>query len=440
MFVGEEKAFCWNYFENGRAYSFKAILEEKEMFEAFREFIAKSVFESSSKTSFAKYKRSNQDYIINAFTNNINSFTNMDTGKERVEKAKDDGLLNIQKTDSAVCLTYGKCQSKHENGSQELFYNGTPKNYIMSACQSSGLSYLVRGNKIGVYAKDHGSCLEFSYSIDNIQTLTNSSPLYPTSAILHDQGSSCLMLDVDRQDNTVYKMDLSREGIVEEWKVNDENTLMAICPSSQTPYRPNNDQTIVGITSSSLFRIDPRQPRMNKLCESEYKKYSSRPEFSTVSSSRSKHVAVGSKKGVIRIFDELNTVASITLPPIGEPILGLDIMPNGHYVLATCSNFLMLVHTISHDQAMTLRIRPEHVTLMNENVSFKRAYFDTLNENNIICTTGSFVVFWNFKSVCQGNFDSYKMQRLEAPIVASANASKEGLVIAFEDQVCKIAK
>lgn len=169
---------------------------------------------------------------------------------------------------------------------------------------------------------------------------------------------------------------------------------MAICPSSQTPYRPNNDQTIVGITSSSLFRIDPRQPRMNKLCESEYKKYSSRPEFSTVSSSRSKHVAVGSKKGVIRIFDELNTVASITLPPIGEPILGLDIMPNGHYVLATCSNFLMLVHTISHDQAMTLRIRPEHVTLMNENVSFKRAYFDTLNENNIICVSFSFFFFF----------------------------------------------
>lgn len=160
-----------------------------------------------------------------------------------------------------------------------------------------------------------------------------------------------------------------------------------ICPNPQTLDTLNNDQTVVGITSNSLFRIDPRQKRINKINDLDYKKYSSMPEFSTVASSRSKYVAVGSKKGVIRIFSELNKVAAITLPPIGEPILGLDVTLDGRYLIATCSNFLILVHTLLNDQAITLRIKPEHVTLMNEAVSFKRAYFDIHNRNDIVCVS-----------------------------------------------------
>ncbi|KAG1056173.1 hypothetical protein G6F43_001917 [Rhizopus delemar] len=426
IFKHDELEFYWNYYENKRAYSFKVTLNDREVYEGFKELLTKSIFEVASKSLFSRYRRQNQDYIINTLANNAASFMDSDSEEEDDEG---EGDKKVNEDNSA-----------QNNEAKDLFYSdGSQKNSILSTGHKSNLSFVIRGNKVGIYSL-YGSGINFTRSIQDIQTINGKNPLYPTNAILHDQESSYLLYDVNMKNNIVYKMDLGRGEVVEEWKVNDENLLINICPNPQTLDTLNNDQTIVGITSNSLFRIDPRQKRINKINDLDYKKYSSMPEFSTVASSRSKYVAVGSKKGVIRIFSELNKVAAITLPPIGEPILGLDVTLDGRYLIATCSNFLILVHTLLNDQAITLRIKPEHVTLMNEAVSFKRAYFDIHNRNDIVCITGSFVVIWNFKNVCQGDFTCYKMQRLEAPIVSSTSDSKDDLIIAFEDQVSRITK
>lgn len=285
-----------------------------------------------------------------------------------------------------------------------LFDEGSLGN-IISVSQSSSLLLLTRGNNIGIYSQGFGQKISLSRLIQDVRALDHKSPIFPTHAMLFDQDSSYLMFDVNAKNNTVYKMDLKRGQVVEEWKASTEDPckfrniyillvthpisciVIGICPSSSSG-NYNNLNTIVGITSNSIFRIDPRQKGINKISDCDYKKYSSKPEFSAVASSQSKYVAVGSQKGVIRLFDGLNTVATITLPPIGDPIIGLDVTPDGQYVVATCSNSLVFFRTSGSLQAVMLRILPEHITLMNEKVSFKRAYFDTKDENNIICVSG----------------------------------------------------
>ncbi|KAI9267333.1 VID27 cytoplasmic protein-domain-containing protein [Sporodiniella umbellata] len=418
LFVYENMAFCWNYTENKRVYAFKAVLKEKKTFEALRELITISIFETSSNTLFSRHKRSNQDYIVNTFTNINPCFESSD---------QENDMSHLQKVDSGVCLPNIVEQERFPKPKENMFYKDTEiKNSFLTTCEDIRLSFLIRSNKIGIYSQGSESPLDFVCSIDNLQTVSQPEPFYPTMGMFHNQGQNFLMCDKEKQNNMVYNLDTKLGTIVEEWSVEDEDPLIAICPSSHT-FKSDHLQTLVGITPNTLFRIDPRQESTNKIYNAESKRYSSRPEFSTVTSC-AKYVAVGSQKGVVRVFDALHTVASITLPPMGEPILSLSITAEGHYVLATCTDFLVLMHTVSIEQAVTLRILPEHVILMNETISFQNAYFDT--HNNIICTTGSFIVFWNFRKVCQGQINSYKMERLDTHIVSSVSISSQDVLVA----------
>ncbi|PHZ16550.1 VID27-domain-containing protein [Rhizopus microsporus ATCC 52813] len=434
VFKHNEKSFSWNYSEDLRIYSFKIVPYDQEMYSGLKVLLSKAIFESASQYSFSRHKKNHQEFIVNAIApNNIPLSSS---------KPKDmDEQVHVKKSDSGVCLAYDNKIEVPESPHDKVLFDQSSlgKDSIISVSQSSSLLLVTRGNNIGIYSQGFGQKISLSRLIQDVHDLDHKSPILPTHAMLFDQDSSYLMFDVNAKSNTVYKMDLKREQVVEEWKASTEDPLIGICPSSSSG-NYNNLNTIVGITSNSIFRIDPRQKGINKISDCDYKKYSSKPEFSAVASSQSKYVAVGSQKGVIRLFDGLNTVATITLPPIGEPIIGLDVTPDGHYVVATCSNSLVFFRTSGNPQAVMLRILPEHITLMNEKVSFKRAYFDTKDENNIICTTGSFVVVWNFKQICKGNLSSYRMQRLDAPIITSASCSADQIVVAFDNRLIKLDK
>lgn len=131
-------------------------------------------------------------------------------------------FLNMKNNDSGVCLV-NEDNSAQNNEAKNLFYSdGSQKNSILSTGHKSNLSFVVRGNKVGIYSL-YGSGINFTRSIQDIQTINGKNPLYPTNAILHDQESSYLLYDVNMKNNIVYKMDLGRGEVVEEWKVNDEN-------------------------------------------------------------------------------------------------------------------------------------------------------------------------------------------------------------------------
>jgi len=54
---------------------------------------------------------------------------------------------------------------------------------------------------------------------------------------------------------------------------------------------------------------------------------------------------VGSKKGEIRLYDKLGKKAKTLLPGLGDEINGVDVTHNGHWIVATCSFYLLVIPT-----------------------------------------------------------------------------------------------
>ncbi|CDH57825.1 predicted protein [Lichtheimia corymbifera JMRC:FSU:9682] len=197
-----------------------------------------------------------------------------------------------------------------------------------------------------------------------------------------------------------------------------------------------DEPTLIGISSNAVFRLDPRLDGSHKIVEGECKKHIAKTQFSVVATSPQGYIAVGSRKGDIRLFDQLGYMAKTTLPPLGAPILALDISSESRYVLATCSQYLMLFDVSNeHGQLgfnkafesnekpvpRLLKLRPEHTVYMDHPVSFTKATFDVGDKGDkyIIASTESYVVLWKLSDVCKGRTYDYTMQKFDRPVVAA---------------------
>lgn len=190
--------------------------------------------------------------------------------------------------------------------------------------------------------------------------------------------------------STLYRMDVEYAKVVDEWKIHDDVPVTQIAPDNKFA-QTTTQQTFVGASHNSLFRIDPRLSG-KKMVESEFKQYVTKADFSSVATTRDGHLAVASKKGDIRLFDSIGKNAKTALPALGDPILGVDVTANGRWIIATCKTYLLLIDTLIGDGKFKgkigfersfpadskpvpkrLQLRPEHVSYMGGDVSFTPA-------------------------------------------------------------------
>ena len=207
--------------------------------------------------------------------------------------------------------------------------------------------------------------------------------------MLHDQDTKMVLMN-PAEPNSLFSMDIERGKVVEEWKVHDNITVDNIAPDNKfavmTP-----EQTLVGISHNALFRVDPRLSG-TKLVDSQYKQYVSKNKFSGVATTGAGKLAVASEKGDIRLFDTIGKNAKTALPPLGDPIIGIDVTANGRWIVATTKTYLLLIDTLigegkyqgslgfdrsfpanAKPMPMRLQLRSEHVAYMNQGVSFTPA-------------------------------------------------------------------
>ncbi|KAJ7055299.1 VID27 cytoplasmic protein-domain-containing protein, partial [Mycena amicta] len=102
------------------------------------------------------------------------------------------------------------------------------------------------------------------------------------------------------------------------------------------------EQTLVSASHNALFRIDPRVSG-TKMVESQFKQYVSKNRFSGLTTTKDGKLAVASEKGDIRLFDSIGKNAKTALPPLGDPIIGIDCTVDGQYIIATTKTCLLLV-------------------------------------------------------------------------------------------------
>ena len=207
--------------------------------------------------------------------------------------------------------------------------------------------------------------------------------------MLHDQDTKMVLMN-SSEPHSLFSMDIERGKIVEEWKVHDDINVDHIAPDNK--FAPTTrEQTLVGASHNALFRIDPRVSG-TKMVESQFKQYVSKNKFSGVATTASGKLAVASEKGDIRMFDTIGKNAKTALPPLGDPILGIDVTADGRWIVGTTKTYLLLIDTLigegryqgslgfdrsfpatSKPIPRRLQLRAEHVAYMGRSVSFTPA-------------------------------------------------------------------
>ncbi|KAI7867919.1 VID27 cytoplasmic protein-domain-containing protein [Spinellus fusiger] len=419
-FNKNERICYWNYFEGSNAYSMLLEVPEEEEYDEFSAWFVQSMYESSSQLFFSKLCKGDQYYVLGAYDDEAvddyrNQILSEDTYSITEEEEEEEDYID-----------------SNEDGLRE-FMQEASKNTLLAVSHNHHRSMIVRGNKIGIYQPSDLGKMRFSTLIPNIMHQESCIDT-PSRILLHENEASLLLLTPSHP-NQVLKMDLERGQIVETWNVDPENPIVNIA-SSYKYAQGTPEPTIMGITSSSVFKIDPRQPGSCKIKENEHKQHRINSNFSALTTTATGKVAVASKKGDIRLFDDLGKTARNILPLIGGPILHIDVTPQGRYVIATCATCLILVDVL-HEQdeqerlgfevafdaqnkpmPLVLRLRPEHVVRMKQPISFTPARFDmSSGEEKILTSTGSFVVVWDMKAVLAGRLVAYNLQKFDSTIV-----------------------
>ena len=151
-----------------------------------------------------------------------------------------------------------------------------------------------------------------------------------------------VLLD-EKDEHSLYKMDIEYGKIVDEWKVHDIIPVVNVVPTSKFA-QTTDEKTLIGISHNSLYRIDPRLPDF-KLVDNERKQYTTKNHFTCAATDEKGHIALASEKGDVKLFDRLGINAKTNLPNIGDPIIGIDVTADGQWVIATCKQYLLLIDT-----------------------------------------------------------------------------------------------
>lgn len=237
---------------------------------------------------------------------------------------------------------FNDSDSPDEDAAEENYRNATALsgNKSLTVSYKNNRSYVVRGNKIGVFkADDENDEINFVTAINNVSTV-NGRSFEPGNPMLYTEDNAMIIQD-QADPSKVFKMDLERGKVVEEWTAGGKDVLKY--SHSKKFDQLTNEQTFLGISGKSVFRLDPRISGANKVVNEENKDYASNNKFCSLGTTQDGYLAVGSEKGEIRLFDKLGIRAKTLIPALGEPIKHICTSADGAWLLATCDSSLLLI-------------------------------------------------------------------------------------------------
>ncbi|KAH9943458.1 VID27 cytoplasmic protein [Epithele typhae] len=418
-------SFTWNQQDsNGIGKSWCVRFEEEEPYKEFTAAFARALWEGGNQLPWAKAKFEDQNYVMSSNAEDVEM-----RDVEDDEDEEDAVAEELDKSDEE------EEEEEFEEEEENPLVKSGGRNTQLAVGYKGDRSYVVRGDKIGVFAHMDDHNVRYSGTISKLAT-PKGKALNPKHAMLHDQDTK-MILQSPNDPHALFHLDIETGKIVEEWKVHDDIQVDHIAPDNKFA-QMTPEQTVVGISHNALFRIDPRVSG-TKLVDSQYKQYAGKNAFSGVTTTESGKLAVASTKGDIRLFDSIGKNAKTALPPLGDPIVGIDVTADGRWLVATTKTYLLLIDTLIGEGRYTgqlgfdrsfpadakpiprrLTVRPEHVQYMGGSVSFTPARFNMgsgKEENTIVTSSGQYVIAWDFKRVKKGNLDKYEIKQYEEQVV-----------------------
>ncbi|KAG8529319.1 uncharacterized protein KY384_005955 [Bacidia gigantensis] len=454
VFNFEYLSFIFNYYtDDGSAYSWLLRFKSTETEERFQEGVMSALWERLNEAKWKKIDKDDQQYVMDAFQDlTMEDAPSMEEEEEVYEDAQeDDQQSEHYDTDEDADDVVTRDQDGNVNSQLAVGYK-------------HDRSFVVRGSKIGVFKHTPNNNLEFSTNISKVTT-PKGELFSPKKVMLHAEDSN-MILQNEKNPNSLYRMDLEYGKVVDEWKMHDDIPVKSFAPDKKFA-QMTAEQTFLGLNDNSLFRVDPRLSG-NKIVESQMKTYTAKNKFSNAATTEKGYIAVASEKGDIRMFDRLGVRAKTQIPQMGEAIIGVDVSADGRWILATCRTYLLLIDAMNKDgknegklgfeayfdkdkkpQPKRLTISPEHMAQMQyvtkKPLVFTPAHFNTGvddKETSIITATGPYIITWNMEKVLNKRRQQYAVKRYDEEVKADdfKYGSDKNVIVALPNEVNMVAK
>ncbi|KAG9317508.1 VID27 cytoplasmic protein-domain-containing protein [Chiua virens] len=442
-------SLTWNYNIGGTYGSWALQFSSPEEYKRFKAAFTRAAWETLHQVPWTKIKADEQAYVMGS---NSEDVVMRDAGDEEGDEEEVLSELDPDEEPSD--------EEEEDEDESDIPRLSGERNSMLTVGYKGDRSYVVRGNNIGVFSHTGDNQVKYFATISKVST-PKGKEFKPREVMLHDQDTKMILMNPS-DPHSLYNMDIERGKVVEEWKVHDDVTVDHMAPDNKFA-QTTREQTLVGASHNALFRIDPRISG-NKMVDSQYKQYVSKNKFSGLATTASGKLAIASEKGDIRLFDCIGKNAKTALPPLGDPILGIDATANGRWIVATTKSYLLLIDTLigegryagslgfdrsfpadAKPMPRRLTLRSEHVAYMNHEISFSPARFNLgegQEENAIVTSTGKYVIAWDFKKVKKGQLEKYEIKKYEDNVVQDSfkfGDDKE-IIVALENNVLAINK
>ncbi|CEP64611.1 Vid27p LALA0_S12e02894g [Lachancea lanzarotensis] len=458
------RSFIFNYTMEHITVSYMLEFELDDVFMQFQRTWTQALWEGLNQKSWESINAYEKDCIAGA--------SEEDPSKELklfLEEDEDSDTSNSESSEDEEFEDdnqQGDAESFDENAAEEQYRTSTALsgNKSLTVSFNNDRSYVTRGKKIGVFKTDEdGHDLNFVTAINNVSDVKGKE-FEPENPMLYTEDEAMIIQDKN-DPSRIFKLNLERGKVVEEYSAGGKDILKY--SHSKKFDQLTNEQTFLGISGKSIFRLDPRISGENKVVTEENKDYATNYGFSSLATSQDGYVAIGSGKGDIRLFDKLGIRAKTLIPALGEPIKHICISADGKWLLATCDSSLLLVDvtikegknagnvgflkSFSKDEMPKIHILKLHPktaaymkTSTKQPIQFTKAYFNTginQKEQTIVTSTGPFAITWSLKKVLRGDKMSYLIKKYNSLIMEDnfRYGSDNNVILALRDNV-KMAK
>ena len=231
VFNYEYKSFIFNhYLEDGSAYSWLLKFKEQEELENMQQGVMQSLWEHLHQTKWAKAPSTNRDYVLEAFQD----LTMEDAPEEEQEEEEEEEYEEeFESADDQRSEHYDSDESEDD---VETGPKDGAENSQLAVGYKHDRSFVVRGNKIGVFKHTADNQLQFSTTISNVMT-PKGKAFNPNKVMLHQQDQDMILQNLDNP-NALYRMDLETGKVVDEWNVHDDIPVKVFAPESVSQFIP----------------------------------------------------------------------------------------------------------------------------------------------------------------------------------------------------------
>jgi hypothetical protein len=219
VFNFEYLSAIFNVYENNAAFSWLLRFKDQPALEEFQQGLMQAMWEHQNQTKWGKIDERSREYVLDAFNDlTLEDADNPDLEQEEEEEEEsdDEGLRSEH---------YDSDESEDDVVTRDRDGN---VNSLLAVGAKHDRSFVVRGNKIGVFKHTPDNHLEFATTISQVKT-PKGKLFSPTKVMLHMNDANMILQNRDNP-NSVFRMDLETGKVVDEWKVHDDIPINTFTP------------------------------------------------------------------------------------------------------------------------------------------------------------------------------------------------------------------